>query len=670
MSLPQPYPPREARGTPGQHHVNSFIDFNITTSEAEQPQLSQPVLVGEVLQPSDHFCGPPLDPLQQLHVLLALRAPELDTVLQIPLDGIPSFWPVNCTTQLGVICKLAEGALDLTVNVIDENIEQHWSPKSLYPMQADHSHLRIAPFGLLALPRTWAERPEDLRGTAQDFAAPKLCISIGAYPLPLYLARGSVHTTTSRHCRQHFMQSKFPADSCLQLTPRVHKEQELQTALPDQKANCTLGCIKRSMARRSREVILPLYSALLWSPQHRKDMDLLEHIQRRATKMIRGMEHLSYEEIPRELGLFSLEKRRLQGDLIVAFQYLKGAYKKDGDKLFSRLSLRKDQHPEPPGKETKRPSKVHHPLPAATHACLTWDSKGNSLSPGLHMRALLAPQLVRHYFNEQIQPPKEDSDWMEDPKRTFHHVTHNKALKWVISSIPSSCNPLPRCGLKAGASRQQPGCQNQAATRKQSWMGDLRALCLSWSDPSGFFSRTQRAKTTRRRANGENSNYWSQGFLSIIRGEEIADGVITGKQNEANGNRHSLLGSNMFGPAADKTLAQLSTIILGLVEQESSHGIEDQSYKAALSTFIPCNFIEIHWFKMQQRGNTIFSDKPVYGSTQWLEGNIIIVQCQLLGTGRKYILMEDGPWETAPTNSSPGPCILKARVHDYRMQIT
>ena len=84
------------------------------------------------------------------------------------------------------------------------------------------------------------------------------------------------------------------------------------------------------MANRSREVTPSLYSAL------GEDVDLLEQVQRSATEMIRGIEHLSYEERLRALGLFSLEKRRLWRDLITAFQYLKEACKKGRDRLCKR----------------------------------------------------------------------------------------------------------------------------------------------------------------------------------------------------------------------------------------------------------------------------------------------------------------------------------------------
>jgi len=110
------------------------------------------------------------------------------------------------------------------------------------------------------------------------------------------------------------------------------------------KANVLLGMIKRNIHFKSKEVIVRLYKALVrpkleyciqaWCPYLKKDIDILERVQKRATKMIEGYKNLSYEDRLTKTGLITLEKRHARGDLIQVFKIIKGIDKVDYRNFF------------------------------------------------------------------------------------------------------------------------------------------------------------------------------------------------------------------------------------------------------------------------------------------------------------------------------------------------
>ena len=122
-----------------------------------------------------------------------------------------------------------------------------------------------------------------------------------------------------------------------------------QCGIAASKGNQILGLIRRNITYKGKKLIIPLYKAIVrphleyciqaWRPYRKKDIDTLERIQRRATKMIPELRDLSYEERLKECGLTTLKTRRLRGDQIEVFKILNGYENIDRNMFFS---LKKD----------------------------------------------------------------------------------------------------------------------------------------------------------------------------------------------------------------------------------------------------------------------------------------------------------------------------------------
>ena len=141
--------------------------------------------------------------------------------------------------------------------------------------------------------------------------------------------------------------SKPVKEKDLGVTMNANMKVSEQCRIAASKGNQVLGMIRRNITYKDKSLIIPLHKAIVtphleycihaWNPYLRKDVDMFDKIQRRATKLIPGLRDQTYEERLNECGLTTLEMRRLRRDQIEVFKILNGYENIYSNIFFSKL---------------------------------------------------------------------------------------------------------------------------------------------------------------------------------------------------------------------------------------------------------------------------------------------------------------------------------------------
>ena len=142
------------------------------------------------------------------------------------------------------------------------------------------------------------------------------------------------------YCTKYYLKGKG-----LGLTISADMKVSEQCGIAAAKGNKILGLIRQNIVYKEKVLIIPLYKTIVrphleysiqaWRPYRKKDIDMLERVQRRATKMIPKLRNISYEMRLKECGLTTLETRRLRGEEIEVFKILNGYENIDRNILFT-----------------------------------------------------------------------------------------------------------------------------------------------------------------------------------------------------------------------------------------------------------------------------------------------------------------------------------------------